>query len=540
MMQDLHLDLLQETVRNNGEEKYEDIIWESKDFGLFYHLSKARRNLIDWIPFRRGAKILEVGAECGALTGFFLSRDFEVTAVEAEQLKAEILKERFKDCENLKVINGSLKDLPAEETYDCIIAAGSLPLAEQYAPYESDPYERFLKILKTKQNEDGRLVLALPNRLGMKYFSGAREDYTGAPFTNIEGYYYHRDVRTFGRKELAELLDRAGFEGASWYYPYPDWRFPTTIFSDDRLPGLGELNRNLESCDQERYVFFDETKAYDSIIQEGLFRDFANSFLVVYGVEKTSLPVYIKYASERSPKYALRTEQRWNGIVRKVALYPEGVPHIRGIFDSFERLSEYLKDTLIEVAPCRLMDNMIEQKLIPGKSLQQIMQRYALEGKTEEVNMLVTEYLLRLESFEKLHDIDLIFSNLIVPPEAKTAMDIKHATWTLIDYEWTFEVARSKRYVLYRSFLMASSEIQGCDALSLDMLLKRLDLKKDSVATFEQLESEFQKEVLGDTHPTRDMVRQIEPGIVPLETLDKAYRASLEKPVEKKKGFFRR
>ena len=539
MMQDAHLDLLKETVRNTEKEKYEDVIWKSKDYSLFYHLSAARRNLLEWIPLRAGTTILEVGAECGALTGLFLEKGNEVTALEADPAKAEILKLRYKDCANLQVVTGTFSDLPEGKTWDYLISAGSLPLAATYFPKEADPYLAFLRAMRARMADDARVFVSLPNKLGLKYLSGAREDYTGAPFTGIENYFYHPSIRTFGRRELAGLFDQAGFPGGSWFYPYPDWRFPVALFSDERLPRTGELNRNLESCDQERYVFFDETKAFDTLVEEGLFSEFANSFLVVFGMDKTALPTYIKYASERSKKYALRTEQRWNGIMRKVAMFPEGIPHIRSIFSSYEILEHSMKDTMIRVAPCRLVDNALEQKYVQGRSLQQFMQKLALEGKNEEIQMLITEYLMRLETFENLNDIDLIFSNLMISSSASTALDVKHSVWDLIDYEWTYEEPKPKKYVLYRSFLMASAEITNCEALKFDNLIKRINLSKDQIKQYENQEKAFQAEVLGERHPTRDMVRQIEPGIIPLATLDQAYRASLVKPEEKKRRFFR-
>ena len=540
MIQDAHLDRILETVQNNQEEELEKVIWDAKDYGLFYHLSRARRYLLDWIPTMTGTTVLEVGAECGAVTGLFLDRDLEVCALEADPAKTEILKTRYQGKDNLTVVTGSFSDLPENKTYDLIVSCGSLPLAGLYFPNEEDPYQTFLSEMKKRLSPGGRMVIALPNKLGLKYFSGAREDYTGAPFTNIEDYHYHPDKRTFGRNELAGMLDKADLPGGIWFYPYPDWRFPIMLFSDERLPKPGELNRNLESCDQERYVFFDETKAYDSILKEGLFSEFSNSFLVLIGAERTSIPVYVKYAGERDKKYALRTEQRWNGIVRKIALYPEGVPHIRSIFSSYQLLEESLKDTMIDVAPCRLIDNIIEQKYIKGKSLQQFIQELAGEGKNEEINILITEYLMRLESYEKLHDIDLIFSNLLIDPAAKNVMDVKHCRWTLIDYEWTYEEPVPKRYVLYRSFLMASAEITDCEALKLPTLLKRINATKERVEKYEEREKKFQTEVLGSGHPTRDMVRRIEPGIIPLAVMDEAYRKSLIKPEEKKRGFFRR
>ena len=53
------------------------------------------------------------------------------------------------------------------------------------------------------------------------------------------------------------------------------------IYSDEYLPKVGELRDNRRNFDRERYLLFDESKAYDSIIKDGLFPIFSNSYLVV-------------------------------------------------------------------------------------------------------------------------------------------------------------------------------------------------------------------------------------------------------------------
>ena len=64
------------------------------------------------------------------------------------------------------------------------------------------------------------------------------------------------------------------------YYPYPDYKFPMEIYSDAYLPKKGELNDNARNADRDRYVLFQETAAYNTLIGEGLFPEFSNSFLI--------------------------------------------------------------------------------------------------------------------------------------------------------------------------------------------------------------------------------------------------------------------
>ena len=88
-------------------------------------------------------------------------------------------------------------------------------------------------------------------------------------------------VQTFSKRELEKIIRDAGFSKWKFYYPYPDYKFPDSIFSDDFLPQKGELTENIRNFDASRLVLFDESKAFDSIIETGAFPEFSNSYLVV-------------------------------------------------------------------------------------------------------------------------------------------------------------------------------------------------------------------------------------------------------------------
>ena len=126
-----------------------------------------------------------------------------------------------------------------------------------------------------------RIVIAIENRLGLKYWAGCTEDHVGKYFEGLENYPDTRSVRTFSRKELSDIIDQAGEFKTTFYYPYPDYKFPMTIYSDKRLPKKGELRDNFCNFDRNRIQLFNEGKVYDSLTDAGLFQEFSNSFLVI-------------------------------------------------------------------------------------------------------------------------------------------------------------------------------------------------------------------------------------------------------------------
>lgn len=45
-----------------------------------------------------------------------------------------------------------------------------------------NPYKDFLKKIKQLLKPNGKLLIAIENQYGLKYWCGAREDHTGIPF----------------------------------------------------------------------------------------------------------------------------------------------------------------------------------------------------------------------------------------------------------------------------------------------------------------------------------------------------------------------
>ena len=88
-------------------------------------------------------------------------------------------------------------------------------------------------------------------------------------------------MKTFTKKELSGILEKAGGLKASWYYPFPDYKLPMTVFSDRRLPLKGEMNRMETNYDRLRLQLFQESPVYDSLLENDLFPEFSNSFLVI-------------------------------------------------------------------------------------------------------------------------------------------------------------------------------------------------------------------------------------------------------------------
>lgn len=268
-------------VKTHTPEEYDDIILERNSWAILYHLSEHRKNILSWYPFSEKDTVLEVGAGCGAVTGALLDKVQRVTAIELSKRRSMINATRHRDRDNLEIRVGNFNTVEQhlEQKYDYVTLIGVFEYAKLYMGCEN-PYKTFLDKINAHLKEGGKILMSIENRLGLKYLAGCQEDHVGKYFEGIEGYPNTEGVETFSKQELEQLLKSAGYEKYKFYYPYPDYKLPTTIYSDDFLPEKGELYNNIRNFDADRWVLFDETRAYDSMISSGMFPMISNSFFV--------------------------------------------------------------------------------------------------------------------------------------------------------------------------------------------------------------------------------------------------------------------
>jgi len=275
-------DEMLEIAKFFDETQYNKIIAKRKDWAILYHFSHLRRNIVSWIPMTKEDSVLEIGAGCGAITGALAKRGKNVSAVDLSMKRSLINAHRHKELDNIKLYVGNFEDVEKrlKEKYDIATLIGVFEYAVSFIN-TPDPYEEFLRIIKKRLNQGGRIIIAIENKFGLKYWAGCQEDHTGKYFEGLEGYRNTSYARTFSKVELERMFNRVGFEKWNFYYPYPDYKFPTKIFSDDYLPSVEELNNNYNNFDRERLVLFDELAVYNEIIKDNMFPYFSNSFLVI-------------------------------------------------------------------------------------------------------------------------------------------------------------------------------------------------------------------------------------------------------------------
>lgn len=270
-------DELLNIVQNNDD--YMEILKNDNRWPILYHLSPIRENLLEWYDYDKNGSVLEIGAGCGAVTGVFCRKTSRVVGIELSKRRSMINATRNAKYGNLEIIVGNFEDIQIKEKFDYVSLIGVLEYSSLYINCES-PFEDMVKRAKGFLKDDGKLIIAIENKMGLKYLAGATEDHTGVPFDGVNNYENIDYVKTLSKPEIIDLLRNAGYKKIEFYYPMPDYKMPNVIYSDNRLPNVGELRNIINVFDRERYQTFNEEIVFDQLIKDGLFDYFANSFLI--------------------------------------------------------------------------------------------------------------------------------------------------------------------------------------------------------------------------------------------------------------------
>lgn len=264
----------------------EELTQKIHDWPSRYHLSPARHNLLR--PFTHllnSRTFLEIGAGCGACTRFLGEAHASILALEGSPLRARIAQERCRDLSSVSIVCDNIQSLKVGTTFDFVSLIGVLEYADRFieAP---QPGLALLHRCNTLLNDSGVLIIAIENKLGLKYLAGACEDHTMEPMFGIDGRYEGSGVRTYGLAEIKGLLAQAGFIHSELFLPLPDYKLPTTILCPRGLSSESFnraqllMNSTAEPQGRSEHPLFSLEAAWQSVVQNGIERDLANSFLL--------------------------------------------------------------------------------------------------------------------------------------------------------------------------------------------------------------------------------------------------------------------
>jgi 2-polyprenyl-3-methyl-5-hydroxy-6-metoxy-1,4-benzoquinol methylase len=421
-----------------------------RDWPSEYHFSRRRGNLLRCLENLENQTVLEIGAGCGAITRYLGESNCDVTAVEGSLRRARICAKRCRGLDNVKVVSSNFFELDFQEKFNVITFIGVLEYSGKYINHPS-PYQAVLEKARQHLAPDGILIIAIENKLGLKYFMGCSEDHTRVRFDGIQGYISGSKIKTFGKVELESLLAQSGFESSVFLCPYPDYKIPSSILRFDNIhpntpPFLynwidDELFRDYSAHNPN---LFDHKLATKELERNKVLEDLSNSFLVIASSEGLSIDHFLdpnycawKFNSERSIQYATAV---------KLKLSNNGYPQV-------------ISRTLLSSVSSQSPNNQLkhrgnhEERYIKGETLVECLYRELhryTKGSEEFWSLLKRWYNLLLTIASKDCQSELIIPGCYVDAIPQNILIKKDKTMVLIDMEWSYCDFLPIEYVLFR------------------------------------------------------------------------------------------
>lgn len=286
-------------------------------------IREIQKGLLCWYDFKPYSRVLYIGSQGDALWETLREHQLEAQCVTVPQ-----------SCES-----GWLSE--HKEMYDYLISVADLEMCEQ-------PGE-VLKLWKGLLKADGRMLLGMNNRLGLRYFCGDRDPYTRRSFDGVENYHrtYARSTDTFygrmySQAEIRKLLWDAGWKSFQFFSVISDLKNPAMIFSEDYLPNEDLSNRVFPMYNYPDTVFLEEEVLYQGLMENGMFHQMANAYLVECSLSnELSQVCQITCSVDRGPERAFLTVIRKDDVVEKRAVNPEGRKSLEQLWKNCQKLKEH-------------------------------------------------------------------------------------------------------------------------------------------------------------------------------------------------------
>lgn len=447
--------------------------------------SKLRENILSWYPFKDEAVVLEIGANKGEITGILCEKCKNVYSVEENLERQKIIENRHKEKDNLEILS-KIEQIPANQKFDYITYIGYLEKVD-------DITEELRKIRKYLK-DDGKILLAIDNRFGLKYFTKTNQK--GENVNNL----FEKKLNSLD--ELIQKINQAGFENKKVYYPMPDYELANVIFTDKKPLTKDELSRNIVYYDEDAIKFYDENELYRNILAENgeNFPHIANSFFVeIFNnqFEENNIKL-VTFSNMRKNEYKLITIMK-DEFVYKYAANEESKKHL----DNVKEIVEILNKSDLNTLDSYNSESIIS-KFTTEKTVDKIVIELLKEDKKQQAIDLMKDFKQELyNKLEKSEETQNIFDeyNILCDKEKiKNIRFVKYGLWDAIfqncfyiddkfyfyDQEWK-EQNVPLDFILYRAIkyfprlvkhipLEESYKIMGIDEAMLE-LYNQLDNK---------------------------------------------------------------
>lgn len=490
------------------EDLSQDYISNISKYTINNTFSAVRRNILNWYPFKKGADILEIGAGMGSVTGLLCDVANQVISVEMSETRANVIRARYPKRENLTIISADINSWETEQKFDYVVFIGVLEYADVFSDADR-PYEQFLTRVRNFLKPNGKVLFAIENRFGLKYWAGGSEDHLQKPYVGIEGYRQKRIPRTFSKTELEELLQKTGLDQYRFYYVLPDYKFPEMICTDDYLPDYASFEKIAYTYSKNSVLAFNEKDIYKDIISNGVLDFFANSYLVeasCMSLEERHI-IYVIGKSEVEKRFRVSTLIDSDKNVFKLAMHEEAKQHLKNIAANTDDLVK----RGVRMLEGRLSDNMYCTEFYDGDSAQEKFAEFLKSNNLEGIQKLIfllRESLLKSSDFSNKKDCIIDKAGLrklmkksehIVLKKGYVDMTFYNAFidedgLIFYDQEWRYDDVPLD-FIVYYAIKSTYNRLRVNTEISLEEILEKENLL-DNALCFDKLEEYIWSKVL--------------------------------------------
>ena len=436
-------------------------------------LLEFKKNIISWYPIKSDDRVL------------LINSDKEIS----DEVKLKT---------NNIIFMNDIHEVDMNVKFDYVVLIGNIE--------KLDSDEKIIELLEFAKkciNKDGKILLSMQNKFGMKYWTGDRFDECPNDFSSITA----SKSNVLSYNKIKSILDNLKLK-YKFYYPLPDYKYTNVIYTDDFMPDNDSIDaRILTYCENGELLNFSEREAFKQLIKDdaNMFPFFSNSYFVEAGTNESFENIkYVSYGITRNKEYRIKTVVG-KDVVYKTANDKEAEEHI----NSIKKNIDILKNIGIECLDKYDNDKIISKYLADATSFDKIlMQEYYEKGLYGVIDK-ITDYKVSILNKLKFEDVEeTVFEkyNIKIDEKIKSRLHFtKNGVFDLIfqnclvknnkiyvyDQEW-FEENIPIEFILYRAIFYFTDLKKKVD---LKEVYEKLEIS-DYVDAFEELENKLQEKIL--------------------------------------------
>lgn len=435
-------------------------------------------NILNWYPFNKKQKILEIDNENEELTYFLKNKCSEVQKIS-----------KLNELENIK------------EKFDIITLIGT-------NEYEKFNLKDLIIRLENFLDVNGRILLAVDNKFGLRFWAGNTEKILEKKFVSLIGYNDAlQKTETYTKKYIECVLKEIGYN-TRFYYPLPDYKMPNVIFTDEQLPEYNSIDKYNPYFLEKSDILFNEIDVFREILKtdKEMFTFFANSFLVEITKDKCDQTYkYISFNNMRKQEYQLITKISDNYVEKQVA-NEKAIKHYNNIKENLKIIQKNGIKTVDYIEDEKIRSKYIEQKYLLNNVLTEKLENCQIDEFGKVINEYIKE--INIDSYKENDYEKTVFGKYKIDVEDKNIIQnlnfMKNGLWDMtfkncfyingefyfFDQEWN-EPNIPVEYILYRAILYTISLRRF---ISIEDLFDKYNLRP-YLKIFEQLDNEIQEQI---------------------------------------------